>query len=273
MSRVNKLRSLQPSYTLACGSFSGKAFYFMKLVNIKIISLFIISYSLALIAMTPLSWVLPLVEPRLAPLGVRVTQPQGSLWSGQAVLMEQNLGRVNVQWDIKVASLLLLKLPVDVELSNSNLALSGLVTVGVGGPSLANWSGYIDDKALRSVYQRYRATINGRLQLDTVAASMSWGHQLKEASGSATWSGGAATVPVGRSARTFEVPMMHGDIASDENAWHFVANSSDGQALIEAELTREGMGTVSVKSAMTKALGLSIPSSGENVFKMSQQVF
>ena len=245
----------------------------MKLVNIKIVTVLVISYCIALVAMTPLSWLLPYIEPKLKPMGVHLAEPQGSIWSGQVEVLEKTIGRVNLQWDAKPASLFLLKLPLDVKLSNANLSLSGIVNLGIAGPSLTHWSGYIDDRAFAQLYRSLRADVNGRLQLEDVAGAMSWGKSLKEASGSATWSGGEITIPVGRTQQSYQVPMIVGDVSSDQDAWRFTAKGKAGQTFIDAELSRQGEGVVAVKSALAEAMDVPIPNMGENIFKMSQQVF
>ncbi|MFT7697144.1 MAG: hypothetical protein ACI9RY_000624, partial [Reinekea sp.] len=58
----------------------------MKLVNIKWVTLLLISYCLALGFLTPLQWLVPLVTPRLASLGVTLEETSGSLWQGGALV-------------------------------------------------------------------------------------------------------------------------------------------------------------------------------------------
>ncbi len=245
----------------------------MKLINLKIIALLVASYSIAMIALTPLSWILPLAESRLSAIGIQVSEPKGTIWAGQAVLKEKNIRQMNVQWDLNLLSLLLLKLPIDLQLSNAHASLSGQAMLSFGGLSLIEWSGYVDEKAFEQIYKRYRTDLSGRLQLNDVSASMTWGRELKEANGGATWSGGAAQIPVGRSQQNFDVPMMIGTISSDEELWKFIASSSGGEKFIEATLSREGEAVAAVKSALAKAMDIPIPDMGENIQKISLKVF
>jgi hypothetical protein len=244
----------------------------MKLVNVKILALLVITYSIALIAMTPLSWLLPLVENQLTPMGVRVSQVEGSIWQGQGQISERTLGEAKVQWDIQLLPLLLLKAPIDLRITNSHADLNGTVAVSPFGVSVTGLSGHIDEKAFQSVYQPYRADISGRLQLNGVSADVSWGRKLGDASGELSWSGGPISFPVGRSIQSYEVPTMLGQLTSDENQWLVDIKGQQDQQFIQANLTREGMGTLSIKRNLATEMKIPIPGGGSSLFEVSQQV-
>lgn len=244
----------------------------MKLVNIKILALLVISYSIALIAMTPLSWLLPLVENRLTPLGVSVSQVEGSIWQGQGQISERTLGNAKVQWDIQLLSLFLLKAPIDLKVSNSYADLEGTVAISPFGLSVSELSGYIDEKAFQSVYQPYRADLSGRLQLSGVSADVSWGRKLGDASGQLSWSGGPISFPVGRSVQSYQVPTMLGELTSDDSQWLVDIKGQQDQQFIQAYLTREGMGTLSIKRVLATEMNIPLPGGGSSLFEVSQQV-
>jgi hypothetical protein len=245
----------------------------MKLVNIKILALLVISYSFALVAMTPLTWLLPMVEPRVQAVGISLSEVNGSLWNGQALVKEKNIGSLNVQWDVKLGSLLLLKAPIEITASNSNLNVEGVVTLSPFNLSVSELNGYIDEAAFQSIYKAYRADISGRLQINSVAATMSWGKQLGEASGDLSWSGGPISIPVGRSTQNYEVPTMLGVVTSDDNQWVANINGSASQQYIQASLTQEGMATLSVKRILATEMNIPVPGSGSSLLDVSQQVF
>lgn len=245
----------------------------MKLVNIKILAILVFSYSLSLVAMTPLSWLLPFVEGQLAPLGVKINQAEGSLWNGSAQITERTVGSVNVNWDVRLASLLLLSLPVDVEVSNAHMNVTGMVSAGFGGLKIADLEGYIDEKAAEPFYKPYRADLSGRLQLSDVSANVSWGRSLGDATGELSWSGGPISFPVGRSTQNFEVPMMLGQITSDDSAWRFDVKNTSDQQYIAATLSREGEANLSIKRVLATDMNIPIPSGGSSLFDISQQVF
>lgn len=244
----------------------------MKLVNLKILALLVISYSLALVAMIPLSWLQPLVEPRLNQLGVRLGQVEGNLWRGQSQLTERQLGTVSVQWDAHPSGMLLLSLPIDVKLTNAYLDVTGQVALSPLRLSLSQVSGYVDEKAFESIYQAYRATLSGRLQLDNVSADMGWNRSLGEVSGELSWSGGPVSVPVGRSVQSYTVPTLLGTLQSDESGWQAFVTGSDDTLMLEADLTRDWMATYAVKTALAQAMDIPLPDMGENLLKRSFEV-
>jgi hypothetical protein len=245
----------------------------MKLVNFKLIALLVISYSIALVALTPVSWLLPMFEPRLQAVGVSLSEVDGNIWQGQGLVREKTIGFVNVSWDVNIASLLLLKLPINLTVSNSNLEVQGQVAVSPFTVSIADVSGYIDEVALKNVYQAYRADISGRLKITDVAAEISWSNELKDASGELSWSGGPISIPVGRSVQSYQVPTMLGTISSDESQWLAQITGTDQQEYILASLNREGMANLSIKRVLATEMEIPLPSGGSSLFDMSQQVF
>ena len=245
----------------------------MKLVNIKILALLVISYSIALVAMTPLSWLMPYVEPTLAAQGVRVSNVEGSIWHGKGLISERTIGSVNVDWDVNVISLVLFKVPINIHFSNGAMDLAGKIVLSPMSIAVQNVSGHVDEVAFKPLYQSYRADIQGRLQLEAVSAKMSWSRVLADASGDLSWSGGPISIPVGRSTQTFKVPTMLGVISSDESQWQVQVSSSTGQTYIFASLTREGLGTLSLKRELATDMNIPVPGSGSSMFDISQQVF
>ncbi|EAR09495.1 type II secretion system protein N [Reinekea blandensis] len=244
----------------------------MKLVNLKILALLVISYSLALVAMIPLSWLTPLVEPQLNQAGVRLNQMEGNLWSGQGQIIERQLGTVNVQWDTRASGLFRLALPVDVTLSNTYLDVSGELGLSPFGLSVTDVSGHVDEKAFESVYRSYRATLSGRLQLNGVSADIGWNRRLGDASGDLSWSGGPVTVPVGRSTQTYNVPTLLGTIQSDDRGWKAEVTGPDQAIMLEADLTRDWVATYAVKTALAQAMDIPLPDMGDNLLKRSFEV-
>jgi hypothetical protein len=245
----------------------------MKLVNFKLIALLIISYSLALVALTPVSWLLPLFEPRLQSVGVSLSEVDGSIWQGQGLVREKNIGYVNVQWKVNAASLLVLKLPIELTVSNSSLELQGELALSPFTVSVNNVSGYVDEVAFKNIYQSYRADISGRLRISELAAEVSWGNELKDASGELSWSGGPISIPVGRSVQDYQVPTMLGSISSDESQWLAEIMGSEKQEYIIASMNREGLATLSIKRILATEMDIPLPEGGSSLFDISQQVF
>ncbi len=245
----------------------------MKLVNIKIIALLVISYSIALVAMTPLSWLMPYIEPVVAAQGIRLANVEGSVWQGKAVINEKIVGNVGFNWDVDVLSLVLLKAPVEIELTNSATDLKGTLVLTPFSVAIENATGHVDEVAVKSIYQSYRADIQGRLQLDEVSAKMGWDKTLAEASGTLSWSGGPISIPVGRSTQSFIVPTMLGTISSTESQWQAEVKGSTGETYIDASLTSDGVGTLSIKRELATEMKIPVPGSGSSLFDISQQVF
>jgi hypothetical protein len=245
----------------------------MKLVNIKWVTLLVISYGLALVVLTPLQWLLPLVTPKLAALGVTLEETHGSLWQGRSLVRWQPYGYSKVEWEVQPLALLLLKLPVQVSLENPQMALTGRVTITPLNLSVANITGYLDDTLLAPIYTAYKATLSGRLQLDTVAASVGWGKKLGDFSGNLTWSGGPVGIPVGRSIQNYQVPTLFGQLGSDEAGWGLRVQGERQQDYMQMSLTPTGEATLSVKRALADDMAIQVPGNGSSLFDISQQVF
>lgn len=244
----------------------------MKLVNLKVLALLVISYSIALVAMTPLSWVFPLVEPKLNQLGIQVGAIEGTVWQGRGQISERNVGQLDLEWDVNAAQLILLKAPIDLTVSNADMDVSGQLTLSPFRMALSGVSGYVDEQAFSQIYEPYRATLSGRLQLSDVSADMGWRRKLGDAGGQMTWSGGPVSMPVGRSVQTYEVPTLLGNINSDEDGWKASVTGGDNVVMLEADLTRDWVVTYAVKSALADAMNIQLPDLGENLIKRSFEV-
>lgn len=251
----------------------GKASIFMKLVNFKIISLVIVTYCLTLVALTPLSWVVPYLEGQLSQYGVKLENPRGTLWQGESLVKVQRLGEANLTWDVQALGLFLLKLPVDFEVQNKDLDVNGQLTASIGGLAVSQLSGYLDETAFETIYTSYRANLSGRLQLQDVNANMTWSQELGDASGQLTWSGGPVSLPVGRSVESFDVPTIYGVLTSDDQQWLLRARGSAQQTYLDASVTREGIATLSIKRELASDMSIPIPGSGASLFDVSQKVF
>jgi len=244
----------------------------MKLVNVKLITLLLVSYCFALIILTPLQWLMPMVEPRLAAIGISVSEVEGSIWDGRGIVQMKPYGYATVSWDVQASGLLLLKAPIKVTIKNSDMDINGQIAVSPFGIALSDLNGFVDEKTFKSIYSAYNASISGRLQLDSVSADMSWSKKLGDAHGDLTWSGGPVSIPVGRSKQNYDVPTMFANINSDEEKW-FVSVVDEGKAeLFAADLTREGVGTFAVKAKLAEVMKIPLPNMGENIYKLSQQV-
>ncbi len=246
---------------------------FMKLVNIKWVSLLLISYALALVVLTPLQRLLPLVTPSLAKLGVTLEETEGSLWRGQSLVRWQPYGYAKVEWDIELLSLLLLELPVQISLSNPQMAVTGRLTLEPLGLGLANLNGYVDDGLLAPIYTAYNATLSGRLQLDGVTATVGWGQKLGDLGGTVTWSGGPVGIPVGREIQSYQVPTLSGQLSASEAGWALMVQGERQQDYMQMSLTVAGEGGLSVKRALADDMGIQVPGNGSSLFDISQKVF
>lgn len=241
-------------------------------INLRLVAFFFAVYLLALVAMTPLSWLRHFFDPALQAAGIRVQQLDGSLWSGEARLQGPQVPPLQLAWQARPLYLLTLRLPFDWQLSNTDLDLNGALTVKPTGVSLAGVNGYIDDAAFADLASSYGADVQGRLRLDNVALSAGWDAQPGRLDGQLSWSGGPVSVPFGNRRQTFEVPQLQGQLRSDDNGWQAVIQAMDATPLIEASLSRDGLGSLSVKRALAERLNLAIPAGRETLFDITQQV-
>ncbi|MEX2321762.1 MAG: hypothetical protein WD668_10415, partial [Saccharospirillum sp.] len=169
--------------------------------------------------------------------------------------------------------LLTARLPYDVRVSSPALDVSGQVLLRPTGVGIEQVSGYVDEAAFAQVTRAYNSTLQGRLVISELNASAGWGGNLGDASGDLSWSGGPVEVPMGGSRQQFDVPQMQGQISSDETAWRVAIDALDNTSLIQAELSREGQGQVTVQRAMAERLGIPVPGGRDTLVEISQKVF
>lgn len=242
-------------------------------INIKLVVLFVAVYLLTLVATVPLSWVISFADPMLRSAGIRLEQPQGNIWQGQSQVLVPNSPEFNLEWQVKPMGLLTARLPYDVHLFSPALDVSGEIQVRPTGVGVHQVSGYVDEAAFAEITRAYNSTLQGRLVVSDLSASAGWGGALGDASGDLSWSGGPVEVPMGRSRQQFDVPQMQGQISSDDAAWRVAIDALDNTSLIQAELSREGQGQVTVQRAMAERLGIPVPGGRETLVEISQKVF
>jgi hypothetical protein len=245
----------------------------MKVVKIKWVILLVISYSLALVVLAPLQWLLPLVAPTLANLGVTLEEPDGNLWQGEALVRRKPYGFAKVDWDVQFVGLLALKLPVQVSLQNSQMAVTGLLLVKPAGVAVENVTGYLDDALFEPIYSAYKAKLSGRLQLDSVSAAIGWGKQLGALNGALTWSGGPVGIPMGRAVQNYQVPTLFGQLAADDQGWSLSVQGERQQTYMNMSLTPVGLAKLTVQRTLADDMAIGVPGNGTTLFDISQQVF
>ncbi len=242
-------------------------------INIKLVVLFVAVYLLALVVTVPLNWVVHYGDPILRSLGVSLEQPQGNIWQGESRVRVPNSPEFNLEWQVRPLGLLTGRLPYDVHVFSPALDVSGQIQLRPTGVGVEQVSGYVDDAAFAQITRAYNSTLQGRLVMSDLSASAGWGGSLGDASGDLSWSGGPVEVPMGRSRQQFDVPQMQGQITSDETAWRVAINALDNTSLIQAELSREGQGQVTVQRAMAERLGIPVPGGRDTLIEISQKVF
>lgn len=245
----------------------------MKLVNIKWVTLLLISYCLALGFLTPLQWLVPLVTPRLASLGVTLEETSGSLWQGGALVRWNPIGYANVDWDVQFLGLLSLKLPVQVSLQNPQMSVKGTLLVKPAGLAVKDISGHLDDTLFAPIYKTYKASLSGRLQLDSVYAEVGWGKQLGGLNGAITWSGGPVGIPMGGTVQNYQVPTLFGLLASDDQGWTLGVQGERQENYMNMSLTPSGLATLTVQRSLADDMTIRVPGNGTTLFDISQQVF
>lgn len=256
----------------------------MKLVNFKLLALFILVYLAALIVTTPVAWILPLIQPTITSYGVEIDSPAGNLFNGSSNIKHSLVGDTKLSWSVNPLGLVALKVPIDFSVSNSVLSFEGKVTASLADFSVEGVDGYIDDGLFINVIQAYGSvmglsrsgvtslseSLSGRLQFVDVSADTGWSMELGDAAGRVTWSGGSLSFPVGRNVETFETPMMIGELSSDEAGWLLNVTGSAGQEYVNAQLKKDGVGDLNLLRPLFEEMDLDQYGTG---FSVSEQVF
>jgi hypothetical protein len=242
-------------------------------INLRLCVLFVAVYLLTLVATVPLSWVLRYADPVLRAQGISLEQAQGNIWQGSGLLRAPNSPELNLEWQARPLGLFTARLPYDLRVWGTALDVSGQLALRPTGVGLGNVSGYVDDAAFASITRAYNSTLQGRLVISGLNASVGWGGSLGDAAGDLSWSGGPAEVPMGRSRQQFDVPQMQGLITSDDSAWRVAIDDLSDTSLIQAEVGRDGQGRVTVQRALAEQLGIPVPGGRATLIEISQKVF
>ena len=242
-------------------------------INIKLLVLFVLAYLVALVALTPLSWVQQYADPLLRAQGIQLNDTHGNLWQGSGQLNLRTNQSLQLEWDTRPLGLFTGRLPVDVRLSNPHLDMTGQVQLKPTGFALEGVSGYIDEPVFERFASAYNATIQGRLVASDLSASVGWGPSLGEADGELSWSGGPLDVQMGRSNRTFEVPQMQGNITSGDDGWRLDIRALDDTPLIDAAVAPDGNARIAVQRSLAERMNIPVPGGRQTLVEMSQKVF
>lgn len=246
----------------------------MTTFRFKIILVFLLVYGLGMFVFMPLSWLVPKLEAPLLDRGITIENPAGTLWKGQARIRVRGLGMANLHWTVLTSRVLLLKLPIVFNVENKDLSLDGMANASFDGLFINSLNGYVDESAVDDLYAPYGVTLSGRLRLNSVSASMGWDKSLGDIEGELTWSGGEITLPMLSQQGSFEVPMMVGQLDSNDAQWSLdVVNQTENLTYMTMSLQREGLGQLSIKRQLANDMALSIPGSNSVLFDISQQLF
>ena len=151
----------------------------------------LIVFVLALLVRLPASLVTDLVHDSASGTQVRLTDPRGSLWRGEARLsiMQTDFGRL--AWRVSPLSMLIFAPRVDWQLQSSDL--SGQIELG--DALTATVTGSLDTARLAPILSRYAMSAEGQLRFRDLRIERN--EQAASLSGQVDWSGGRVDLGLG----------------------------------------------------------------------------
>lgn len=160
---------------------------------------FFISLVVSLVVLFPVNvlWERVLApELNLKARGLDVRKVQGTIWQGKALISYQGLASI-VAWDLDLAGLLRLKLPVHLKMNAHMGELQGLLELGISESFVLVRSAQLQLAPLNPILKAQRVTLAGELQIKDLLVQVE-GDRITGAKGMASWSGGDIAYPAGR---------------------------------------------------------------------------
>lgn len=245
-----------------------------KLVFLCLLFLFV--YALALIVFMPAGWAWRWVAQDLQlPPGLVVSQLDGTLWDGQALLHYQQLP-IRLNWEMRSGGLLSGRLPVDWEAGAGKSHLRGRVVVSASKKMAINVSGRLHMADFsRWVREQGGAQLAGDVairRLSLIMTDTGW----QNANGLAQWAGGLVTWPMGGSQQQATMPPMQAVLKQQQGVLDLtVSKTGSSQPAARLTLATTGVMRLMVYRRLLDLAGQSWPQSvppGATVFSMRQRV-
>ncbi|TNC91793.1 MAG: hypothetical protein CSH36_07825 [Thalassolituus sp.] len=223
----------------------------------------LLAFLIILLVNTPIHFVWQYVERSASGLPVRISQPAGTLWDGQARLMTPQSGNIDVHWTLSPLSLLTGTAALNLVASGEHLNLEGEARAGgifSGGLpetiAVSGLSGFLDGEGLSPYLMSVQTTLTGDFTLSGVNADFSLADKsLNSASGQLVYSGGRLEAPVQRQRISTDLPMLIADVVTEGDRFLVPVKTEEGQPLGELFLQNDGWGGVSVLKRALDVVG------------------
>ena len=233
----------------------------------------LLSFIVSLAATVPVSLIWKYVEPYVAIPGVKIAEPQGTLWQGQTQVTWQR-ETAQASWSISPWSLFLARLSSDIQVSGSGFDVTANAQLGPGGYSLTHVNGYVDDTLINPRLRAFKATLSGRFWLDELAAQGEWEKILTSASGEVRWTGGNVSYPVGRETRNPKIVQLVARLSTVDNVVRLSVEDPDNVPVVSGQVAEDGWATLNVHQHLMKVANERWPDNDRDiVFDMKQKIF
>lgn len=235
-------------------------------------------YAVGLVVSLPTAFVLQQLEPKLPRGGMplHLTDPQGTLWNGQATLSAKPLeGRL--AWVVQPGGLVRGELPLSVDFLAAGTALTVQLIGHLDRDVQATLAGRLALAALDPMLRQHQLSLPGEVNLQAVRldydAGTAW---LRQAEGRLDWPGGEVSYRAGREQRVTQVPPLTGVLSLQGEDLHLAIDLAEtGKNLIEIRLGRDGTARVEVRRRLVDVLQLPVRQTGTEetiVFKVQQRL-
>lgn len=244
--------------------------------NRRLIIVGILAYVLFLLALFPINIAYKLIDPKGLPISVEALS--GTLWNGEAVVKQRDLGRLDVSWELSPASLFIGQFNAQVKAKSQKANFSGEVVASAAGTvEIIDSKGFLSAELVNQFARRQRANLAGDFELMGLNVIYDVNaKQAQTASGRLVWQGGQVTYPVGRKKKNATMPMLVADISSENGELKALVNTTEGQPVAEANLKTDGWAGVAIKRRLVDLAGekwMGKADADTTVFEVSEKVF
>lgn len=244
--------------------------------NRSLIVVGILAYVVFLLALFPINIAYKLVEPKGLPVSVEALS--GTLWNGEAIVKQRDLGRLDLNWELSPLSLLVGQVSAKVDVKSQKANLKGAVNASASGVvEISDTKGFVSADLVNQFIRRQRASLAGDFEL--MGLNLIYDVNAKHAesaSGRLIWQGGQVNYPMGRKKKSATMPMLVADLGADNGNLTANVVTTEGEQLGQANLKNDGWAGVAIKRRLVDLAGEKWPGKGgadSTIFEVSEKVF
>jgi hypothetical protein len=237
----------------------------------------VIAYGVFLLVNFPVSVAINGLQ-KIAPnLPVEISQPDGSIWNGQATITQPILGPTHIQWSLHIASLLTGSIALDLQAKSTKANIKTEIDLSQSNIVISNTKGSIYPSLINPLIHAQNAKMQGDITIDQLNAEISFDPiAAKNSQGQIVWQGGDVKYKNGRNQKTATLPIIIGRVSDNEGQLTMTLHEEDGTQIASAFVKPDGWAGAKIKRRLVDLVGEKIPGSSApdtDIFELSEKIF